>query len=136
MFILPNEKRYFNNQFPKYIQKQIDNLKPEQIVRIQEVKLLAENLFKQHKIDYDFKFTHYKQRNIHGMCHYTDKLITLKALNVLEAKRYKLKEINNALLHEIAHAIVGPGFGHRKEWQNKARELGVTWQSMLYKEYK
>jgi predicted SprT family Zn-dependent metalloprotease len=36
--------------------------------------------------------------------------------------------VRNIILHEIAHALVYPFRGHGEKWQNKAKELGVTWE--------
>lgn len=44
-----------------------------------------------------------------------------------------MEEIENTILHEIAHAIVGVGHGHRLKWQEKAIELGVTWKRIYHK---
>ena len=35
-------------------------------------------------------------------------------------------DIRDTLLHEIAHAIVGPGHGHDAVWQTAARRIGCT----------
>ena len=34
------------------------------------------------------------------------------------------EEVKNTLLHEIAHALVGPGHRHNRVWRQKAREIG------------
>ncbi len=36
------------------------------------------------------------------------------------------REITDTLLHEIAHALVGPNHGHDNVWKRKAIELGAT----------
>ncbi|WP_372728650.1 SprT-like domain-containing protein, partial [Nocardioides sp.] len=35
-------------------------------------------------------------------------------------------EVRDTILHEIAHALVGPGHGHDQVWQAKARRIGCT----------
>jgi len=35
------------------------------------------------------------------------------------------EEVRDTLLHEIAHALVGPGHGHDKVWKAKCREIGA-----------
>jgi predicted SprT family Zn-dependent metalloprotease len=35
-------------------------------------------------------------------------------------------EVRNTILHEIAHALVGPNHGHGKVWKAKAKELGCN----------
>jgi predicted SprT family Zn-dependent metalloprotease len=37
-------------------------------------------------------------------------------------------QVRNTLLHEIAHALVGPGHGHDSVWQRKARAIGCDGQ--------
>lgn len=36
------------------------------------------------------------------------------------------KEIENTILHECAHCLVGPGQGHNWLWRMKAREIGCN----------
>jgi hypothetical protein len=33
----------------------------------------------------------------------------------------------------LNHVLVGPSHGHGEHWQNKARELGVTWERRYHK---
>lgn len=35
------------------------------------------------------------------------------------------EEVTDTLLHEIAHALVGPGMGHNYAWKAKCREIGA-----------
>lgn len=57
-----------------------------------------------------------------GLCKYQPKIISLS---------HELVELNNAdevqdvILHEIAHAIVGPGHGHDYVWRQSARQIGA-----------
>ena len=44
-----------------------------------------------------------------GICRYATKQITLSVSYCLKASK---QEVIDVLLHEIAHAIVGPGHGH------------------------
>ena len=47
-------------------------------------------------------------------------------LSVSFVLRATWSEIRDTLLHEIAHAIVGPGHGHDALWQTAARRIGCT----------
>lgn len=56
-----------------------------------------------------------------GVCRPRDKRIQLSVSFCLKATR---AEIEDTLLHEIAHAIVGQRHGHDAVWRAKALELG------------
>ncbi len=56
-----------------------------------------------------------------GWCSYTTKIISLsKPLCLLNEEKY----VKNTILHEIAHALVGPSHSHNQVWKNKSIELG------------
>ena len=56
-----------------------------------------------------------------GVCNYTAKRIRLSVTYCLRATR---AEIADTVLHEIAHAIVGPRHHHDAVWKAKAQEIG------------
>ena len=56
-----------------------------------------------------------------GLCVYKDKSIILNAFHV---DIHPYDEVVNTIRHEVAHAIVGPGYGHSDTWADKAREVG------------
>ena len=58
-----------------------------------------------------------------GTCRYETKQITLSVTYCLKASK---QEVIDVLLHEIAHAIVGPGHGHNATWKTTARRIGCT----------
>jgi SNF2 family DNA or RNA helicase len=58
-----------------------------------------------------------------GLCSHTDKCIILNAHHV---DTHPEPEIQDTILHEIAHALVGPGHDHDATWTTKARELGCN----------
>ena len=60
-----------------------------------------------------------------GVCRHREKTI---ALTVSYALRAPWHEIVDTLLHEIAHAIVGPKHRHDRVWKAKAREIGCSGQ--------
>ena len=58
-----------------------------------------------------------------GQCDYSKKIISLSRLYVRHADA---DHIRDTILHEIAHALVGPHHGHDAVWRQKAREIGCT----------
>lgn len=56
-----------------------------------------------------------------GATHFTARRITVsKHL----AERWEDDEVHQTLLHEVAHAMVGPRVGHGPQWQRTARAIG------------
>jgi predicted SprT family Zn-dependent metalloprotease len=58
-----------------------------------------------------------------GICRYKEKQISLSVTYCLKATK---AEIRNTILHEIAHAIVGPKHGHDAVWKAVAGKIGCT----------
>lgn len=58
-----------------------------------------------------------------GCCDYTEKRITLSRHLVGINPEHI---VANTILHEIAHALVGPGHGHGEVWSRTAREIGCS----------
>ena len=58
-----------------------------------------------------------------GVCRYAERRIDLSVSYCLAATR---AEIEDTVLHEIAHAIVGPRHNHDDVWKAKAREIGCA----------
>ena len=67
------------------------------------------------------KLDHARRRA--GQCDYSTKVISLSRLYVRNAEK---DHIRDTILHEIAHALVGPNHGHDAVWRQKAREIGCT----------
>lgn len=69
--------------------------------------------------DWKFRWDNSKQRA--GVCKYGPKIIGLsKPLVELWAEG----PVRDTILHEIAHALVGPGAGHGFIWRQKCLEIG------------
>lgn len=58
-----------------------------------------------------------------GVCRYREQRIDLSVSFCLRAAR---AEIADTVLHEIAHAIVGPRHNHDAVWKAKAQEIGCA----------
>lgn len=56
-----------------------------------------------------------------GVCRYRERRVDLSVSYCQAATR---SEIEDTILHEIAHAIVGPKHNHDAVWKAKAREIG------------
>ena len=90
--------------------------------RTQDIHLKAIELFKQHGLEgWSFKFDRAIKRA--GSCHFGKKVITLSVHMIMRAD-ISLEQIDNILLHEIAHALVGHQHGHNNVWRSKAMEIG------------
>src|SRR5215831_12499482 len=60
-----------------------------------------------------------------GLCSHKDKAILLNGHHV---DTHPEPEVKDTILHEVAHALVGPSNGqpHGPTWVTKAKELGVN----------
>ena len=58
-----------------------------------------------------------------GLCSHKDKVIILNGFHI---DIHPDAEVQDTILHEIAHAIVGPMHGHDETWANKVYEIGCT----------
>ena len=72
-------------------------------------------------VGWRIKLDHARRRA--GQCDFTNKIISLSRLYVRHAD---IDHIRDTILHEIAHALVGPCHGHDAVWRQKAREIGCT----------
>lgn len=91
-----------------------------QVSELARVEKWADALIALHlDATWSFGFDSAKRRL--GACDYTRRRITIS--------RYLIPllsddEVHQTLLHEVAHAIAGPGSNHSREWLRIARELG------------
>lgn len=86
-----------------------------------EIHQLARTLLDFHGLrGWSFAFNH-RKRSL-GYCWYSEQTIELSWHFV---ERNSRDAIRDTLLHEIAHALVGPGHGHDRFWKAKAREIGA-----------
>lgn len=87
-----------------------------------EVARLAEELMGRCGLeDWAFEFDNAKRRS--GACHFSRRTISM-AFEF--ARAAPDNEIDDTILHEIAHALVGPAHGHGPAWRAKAREIGCS----------
>ncbi len=69
-----------------------------------------------------WQFRYNRRLTAMGLCRHGRRTIELSAHLV---ERNPPEEVRETLLHEIAHAIVGPGHGHDAAWRTKCREIGA-----------
>ena len=82
---------------------------------------LATSLLAQHGLSgWRFLLDHGRTRC--GACHYATRTISVSRHFVSLNSQ---AEVENVILHEIAHALVGPGHGHGQRWQQTARAIGA-----------
>jgi hypothetical protein len=96
--------------------------------RAVRVARLAMQLLQAHGLrDWSFGFNRSKVQM--GLCLYGPRVIALSThfveLNGDDAVR-------DTLLHEMAHALVGPGHGHDAVWRAKCREVGARPERLGY----
>jgi predicted SprT family Zn-dependent metalloprotease len=86
-----------------------------------EARTLAGELLTRHGLrDWTFAFNR-RKRNL-GLCRYHRKTIEL---SIFFVDRNDWDEIRDTILHEIAHALVGPDHGHDAVWKAKCLEIGA-----------
>ena len=94
----------------------------ENWVRLDAIAKQADELIAKHSLtDWRFRFDSANRRG--GLCSFSEQIISLSEQYCLHAQD---DEIIDTILHEIAHALVGPEHGHDKVWQSKAREIGCS----------
>jgi len=87
---------------------------------LQKAEILAIDLLKKHNLkNWNFYFDKAKKR--FGCCNYTDKKISLSRFLVELNTEEQVKDV---ILHEIAHALVGPKNNHNHLWKKKVKEIG------------
>jgi predicted SprT family Zn-dependent metalloprotease len=84
------------------------------------VRRLARDLLDRHGLS-DWTFAFNRRLRCLGVCHYRTRTIELSRHFV---RLNDGAEIRETLLHEIAHALVGPGHGHDAVWKRKCLEVG------------
>ena len=71
-----------------------------------------------------------------GACHFREKKISFSRHFLKNADQLN---INDTILHEIAHALVGPKHGHDRVWKNMAKKIGCSAKrchTLEFSEYK
>lgn len=89
-------------------------------MELEAARDLATALIARHGLDWEFGWDHARRRA--GQANFTLRRITLsKHLTTLCSE----EQVRQTVLHEIAHALVGPGHGHGAVWKRMAHRIGA-----------
>lgn len=90
------------------------------MVDVREAHAFAFETFQQHNLtDWKIRWNRHPRRA--GLCQHDERTVTLSALAV---ERWTWPEVEELVVHELAHALLGPGAGHDRVWKAKVRSLG------------
>jgi len=89
--------------------------------RASEARQLALELMARHGL-HDWRFAFNRRKQALGLCVFHRRTIELSSWYV---ERNPLAEIQDTILHEIAHALVGPGHGHDAVWKRQCLLIGA-----------
>jgi predicted SprT family Zn-dependent metalloprotease len=96
--------------------------------RVPEARQLALRLLGLHGL-HDWSFALNRSKLQMGLCRFGPKVIEL---SVHFVERNGEQAVRDTLLHEIAHALVGPGHGHDRVWKDKCLEIGARPERLDY----
>lgn len=106
---------------PNNIAISIANMHP----KVQDVLVRARALMNKHGLN-DWALKLDRSKSHAGVCCYDEQVIQLSRVFILSNKATKEK-IDDVILHEIAHALVGPITpDHGKPWQDMAKSIGCS----------
>ena len=102
----------------------IKNKQPKDFVSfLKFLNLARSEMDKNGLVDWKLDLDHAKVRA--GACFFKEKKISFSRNFIKNSNEV---EIYDTILHEIAHALVGPKYGHGIVWKNMAKRLGCTAQ--------
>ncbi len=92
-------------------------------MRVAEARVATEGLLVKHGLwDQGWRFKLSRAKSRLGLCKHGTKQISISGAHIVQGTN---AEVMDTILHEIAHAMVGPGNGHNWTWKEKALEIGA-----------
>ncbi|MBA4186589.1 MAG: sprT domain-containing protein [Planctomycetaceae bacterium] len=93
--------------------------------RAHTIRELSRRLLDDHGLTtWEFGFNSNVRRA--GVCFYPTRTEAGRIeLSIHFAERNTDEEVRDTLLHELAHALVGPGHGHDEVWRAKCQQIGA-----------
>jgi len=93
-----------------------------QDVDLRDAYAMAEYLLEVHGLD-DWEVAYDNAKRRAGICKFAERTLGLSApLTAVHSE----DDVRDTILHEIAHALVGPRHGHDTTWQAMARRIGSS----------
>jgi predicted SprT family Zn-dependent metalloprotease len=89
--------------------------------RIRQVRQLGYDLMAKHNLP-GWTFAFNRRKSYMGLCLYHIRTIEVSVYLVLNNPD---EEVVDTILHEIAHALVGPEHGHDAIWKRKCLDIGA-----------
>lgn len=90
---------------------------------LNEARILAELHIENHLSGQGWTFEWTRSKRSFGICRHAPKKVIGLSSILTQGEEYAAME--QTILHEIAHAICGPGMKHGKIWKSVARAIGV-----------
>lgn len=92
--------------------------------QLANLQFLANDLMTYHGLTQQgWKFKWSNSKRVAGLCTYTTR--TLEFSHIISISGTE-EEFRDTVLHEIAHALVGPNHGHGSVWKSKAISIGCS----------
>lgn len=89
---------------------------------LNDARTMADTMIEHYELDgWVFRFDNAQRRL--GLCVYSRKTISMGRVYVVAAD---LEHVRQTMLHEIAHALLGPAHGHDAAWRATAASIGYT----------
>lgn len=92
------------------------------MANLNDIRHWAHELITQY-LDDSWSFTFDRAKTRAGKCNFTKREISVSRYL---AELHTDEQVKQTLLHEVAHAKVGPGAGHGPVWQSYAAQIGYV----------